>query len=241
MFGQVSDEQSVSLREKLTELQALKRERIELVEQIVQTQKQHQQRIDRLANQVQDAKKHLLESQLENQQLSSRLTELKKHRSDDLHWLTSTSALALSASKQITPPLTLSPESVALLQDSVEQLSRQADSKADDVNQSFDAIIHLIQWLQTQRQQARRVELVNKSIVLPDERVIHAYVLQVGTVAAFFASEDYRLSGYRTAAGWQTHLSQTQQQNLAQAIAMLRGKLSPALLSLPFDIQKAGQ
>ncbi|MFG0250786.1 MAG: DUF3450 family protein, partial [Phycisphaeraceae bacterium JB051] len=202
---------------------------------------QHQQRFDRLTTQVQQAKQNVLEAQLENEQLISKLTELKQQRSDDLQWLTAVSASALEASKQINLQRTLTPQSLALLQDSVEQLAKQAKTKPEDVNQSFDAIMHLIQWLQTQRQQARRVELVNRTITLPDKRVIHAYVLQVGTVAEFFTSEDYSLAGYRSANGWQTDLTQTQQQQLAQAIAMLRGKLPPALIALPFDVQKAGQ
>ena len=37
VFGQVTDEQAVALRQKLTELQALRRERLDLTEQISPT------------------------------------------------------------------------------------------------------------------------------------------------------------------------------------------------------------
>jgi hypothetical protein len=39
-------------------------------------------------------------------------------------------------------------------------LGQQAQRTINESHESFDAITHLVQWLQTQRQQASRIELV---------------------------------------------------------------------------------
>jgi hypothetical protein len=239
--AQSKNDQATELRQKIAQLQSLRLERIEIQQQLTDQNSKRHIAADRLGSQVQELKKRTAEAQLQNEALVKQIDSVKQQTDADMQWLTSTSQDALKATSKIHLSNTNTPETNALLQNAITQLADQSKRQLDESHKSYDGIINLTKWLQTQRQQARRIELSSQTISLSQNRVIHAYVLQIGTVARYLASEDYSELGYQTANGWQTSLTETQKQNISQAIAMLRGKVPPALLALPFAPEKAGE
>lgn len=240
-LGQQVDQPATQLREKLIKLQALRVEHIELSQKLAKLQEQREHITDRFTQQIKQSQNQVQTSRQKNQRQRDDLVKIQKQIQDNLQWLIGASQIALESAANIRHPVTLSDDVQAQFNDTSKALGQQSQPTNNESHESFDAITHLVQWLQTQRQQASRIDLANQQITLPDGRTHHAYVLRIGAVGEYFMLEDASMCGYRTATTWQTDLSEARQQNITKAIGIMRGQIPPALLSLPMIHAKADE
>ena len=116
-MAQDDSQSAVLLREKLSQLHALRVQRIELAEQLAQQQKQSDQTQDRLTHQVQQSQHDAQHSKQQNQKQREQLDKLQDKIAADMQWLIGTAQIAEQQSIQINESVTLDDHSITRLAD----------------------------------------------------------------------------------------------------------------------------
>lgn len=245
LHADITMDQAEMIRQKVAQLQAIRRQQIDMNMALDAQEKKEQQKIQQLSGQRKRLKDEVAqEQQAVNEQLVDIAQANHKIRQAMTWQQLIVSHGSMLLDDLVVPPVEIDEQaSIDLL--AIKKIFDK-ESKfqiSDDASEipTFKAVSQLSSWFSTLRQQSRKIELFNQPITLTDGRQLNAYVLQLGLVGSLFELENKKLSGYLQDGSWQINLSEPQRKAIHQAIAILRGQQPPSLVDLPLTLPVEGQ